>query len=235
MNSKSQDKLKRFSSTISGENKEHILRKTLIYEDIERPVPRLVVQPTFPKWKRRKRRKSVILTRCEDLMEALWEDGYHYQTTWDVLRHYIVVMVGGFRTTVTDYLGKRAKYYRSRGREGVLKKAAKKGYLERFGFIVKVSPKLVNLLHVNVDRPYHYEQTNIVNFSLSLSTEADERTIGAIAPTKVLTTTTTKRERENQLLTRLTQNNMKHISRQICKPTLSAEERRILEAAKGES
>jgi len=153
-------------------------------------------------------------------MEALWEDGYRLQVPWKLLREYVVAMIGGFRTTVADYLGKRARYYSSRGREGVLKKPAKKGYLERFGFIEKKSPKLVVLLHERVGRPYHYEQTNMDDFSLSNSVESNERTVGAMTPIGTILTTTTKREREIKSL------------HENGKSMLTAEEMRILDAAR---
>lgn len=37
----------------------------------------------------KRRRKSPVLKKCEDLMEILWEDGYRKQITWHKLREYI--------------------------------------------------------------------------------------------------------------------------------------------------
>ncbi len=161
---------------------------------------RLTVERRFPApFKPKRRRKSPILRKCEGLMEQLWEDGYRQQITWHQLRGYIVELIGGFRTTVTDYLGKRASYYRSRGRIGVVKHPAKRGYLEEFGFIERKTPKLVILHHERVNRGYHRLQTNIVNFSLSLSADSNERIEGAVAPTNTATTTTTYTRRERNL------------------------------------
>jgi len=159
---------------------------------------RLVVERRFrEKSKPTRRRKSPILRKCEDLMEALWEDGYRHEISWRLLRDYVIAICGGFRTTVVDYLGRRAKYYRSRGRVGVLKTPAKQGYLEKFGFIEKRSPKIVILHHERVNRPYHNEQTNIVSFSLSNSRKNGEGKEGAIAPTNYTTLLLhTQRERE---------------------------------------
>jgi len=167
-----------------------------------------------------RRRQSPILRKCEDLMQALWEDGYRLQIPWNVLRDYVERVCGGFRTTVTDYMGRLAIPYRSRGREGCIRCGAKKGYLERFGFIERAkNPKIVFLLHERVGRDYHVKQTNVVDFSLSLSREG-EREEGAIAPTysTTLTTTTTQRERETK----------PHESESILAP----EEQRVLDAAK---
>lgn len=115
--------------------KEKIFRKTTTktLEVVERPY--LTVDSSFQKPKQR--RKSPILNKCEDLMQILWEDGYRKEMPWHTLKEYIIATCGGFRTTITDYLGKRAKYYQSRGRKGILKTPAKQGYLERFGFIQK--------------------------------------------------------------------------------------------------
>lgn len=106
------------------------------------------------------------------------------------------INIGGFRTTITDYLGRRAKFYKKRGLEGVLKTPAKQGYLEKFGFIEKVSPKIVILHHERVNRSYHYVQESIVNFSLSNSRSENERIEGAVAPTTNYYTTTTYKKRE---------------------------------------
>ena len=138
---------------------EKILRKITTIEALERPFSK----PVKPK----QRRQSPILRKCEDLMEALWEDGYHNEIPWHTLRDYVVSMCGGFRTTVTDYLGKREVFYKSRGRQGVLKCPAKKGYLEWFNFVSLKSPRIVNLHHENVQRRYHCKQSDIVSFSLS--------------------------------------------------------------------
>lgn len=159
---------------------------------------RLIVERRFREEpKPTRRRKSPILRKCEDLMEALWEDGYRHEISWRLLRDYVIAICGGFRTTVVDYLGRRAKYYRSRGRVGVLKAPARQGYLEKFGFIEKRSPKIVTLHHERVTRPYHNEQTNIVNFSLSDSRKKDEGKEDAMASTNdttVLLHTQSERE-----------------------------------------
>jgi hypothetical protein len=159
---------------------------------------RLVVERRFrEESKPTLRRKSPILRKCEDLMEALWEDGYHHEISWRLLKEYVIAICGGFRTTVVDYLGRRAKYYRSRGRMGVLKTPAKQGYLEKFGFIEKRSLKIVILHHERVNRPYHNEQTNIVSFSLSNSRKNGKGKEGEIAPTNYTTLLLhTQRERE---------------------------------------
>jgi hypothetical protein len=132
-------------------------------------------------------------------MEALWEDGYEKQITWHELKDYIIKYIGGFRTTITDYLGRRAIPYKSRGMHGVIKHPAKKGYLEKFGFIEKISPKLVALHHERVNRAYHYVQSNIINFSLSNSADSNERIVGAVAPIDTYYTTTTYKMRERNL------------------------------------
>jgi hypothetical protein len=115
------------------------------------------------------RRKSPILRKCEDLMETLWGDGYRQQITWNLLREYIVKHCGGFRTTQQDYLGRRAEYYKSRGREGCLKTPARKGYLEKFGFMQVVNRKIIFLDHVKVDREYHRKQLQVDGVSFSLT------------------------------------------------------------------
>ena len=200
------------------EGKERILRKTLeVIERLYLTVDSQFREPAKPK----RRRKSPILRKCEELMEILWEDGYRNEIPWHTLRGYVVAVCGGFRTTVSDYLGKRAKYYKSRGREGVLKTPAKQGYLEGFGFIKKKSPKIVSLNHEGVRRSYHCEQSNIVSFSLSNSHKEYERTVGAIAPTNSdKNNNNTKSERE-----------IKKFKQTCQKPTLTSEELRILEAS----
>jgi hypothetical protein len=135
-------------------------------------------------------------------MEELWNEGYRKQISYHTLKHFIMLVCGGFRTTVNDYLGTRDKYYRSRGRKGVLKSKGRPGYLERFGFIEKVKNSrapLVCLHHERVDRPYHCMQSNIVSFSLSKDAEGNERIEGALAPTTTLHTTTYKRRERNRL------------------------------------
>lgn len=133
------------------------------------------------------RRKSPILNKCEDLMQILWNEGYRQQITWNLLRDYVIKCCGGFRTTIQDYLGKRAEYFKSRGREGCLKTPSKKGYLEKFGFIEFLNRQIVYLDHERVDRDYHRNQVLIdgVNFSHtfspnietveSIETEGEER------------------------------------------------------------
>lgn len=100
-------------------------------------------------------------------MQILWNEGYRKQITWNLLRDYIIQHCGGFRTTIHDYLGKRAEYYKSRGREGCLKTPAKKGYLEKFGFIEFLNRQIIFLDHERVDRDYHREQTLIHGVSFS--------------------------------------------------------------------
>jgi hypothetical protein len=102
-------------------------------------------------------------------METLWGDGYRQQITWNLLREYIVKHCGGFRTTQQDYLGRRAEYYKSRGREGCLKTPARKGYLEKFGFMQVVNRKIIFLDHVKVDREYHRKQLQVDGVSFSLT------------------------------------------------------------------
>jgi len=144
----------------------------------------------------RQRKKSPILRKCEELMEILWDDGYQKQITRNELTKYVKKTCGGFRTTVTDYMGRLAISYKSRGREGCIKYPAKKGYLEDFGFIERhpKNPRLVFLLHEKVSRPYHYTQTNVDSFSLSFSARENEN----VEATERIynTTTTTKSERE---------------------------------------
>ena len=187
---------------------------------------RLVVERRFrEESKPTRRRKSPILRKCEDLMAALWEDGYCHEISWRLLRDYVIAICGGFRTTVTDYLGRRAKYYRSRGRVGVLKTPAKQGYLEKFGFIEKRSPKIVTLHHEGVNRSYHYKQTNIVSFSLSNSRKKDAGKEGVIAPTNDTTLLLhTQRERE-----------IKKFNQTCQKLQLTHDELRILKASQQDS
>lgn len=168
-------------------------KRIFIERSLAEPIPR----------KPRVRRRSPIYRKCEDLMEELWNEGYRKQISCHILRHFIMLVCGGFRTTVNDYLGTRNKYYRSRGRRGVLKKKGRPGYLERFGFIEKVKGSrapLVNLHHERVDRSYHHMQINIVSFSLSKDAEANERIEGATAPTANYYTTTTYKKRERNRL-----------------------------------
>lgn len=150
-------------------------------------------------YKPKQRRKSSIYRKCEDLMEILWEDGYKNMIARHLLEDYVLKICGGFRTTVNDYLGKAPKYYRSRGREGCLKAPAKKGYLEKFGFIEDFNPRLVNLLHERVNRHYHWEETKLldgVSFSHTLSARVNGEATAPIGATENDYTTTTKSERE---------------------------------------
>jgi hypothetical protein len=210
------------------ENTERIFRKTV--EVIERP---FYLSPLAQK---RQRRKSPIKNRCDDLMEALWEDGYRKEIPWTKLKQYLVSMIGGFRSTLTDYLGTQDKVYRSHGREGVLKSKGKPGYLEEFGFIERKSPKIVSLIHERVNRDYHYVQGNVVNFSLSncgkdsVETEAP---IGAVQ-TRDGEERDTKREREVQSLHENVKTVEGPLYGDINGPELTAEELRILGAAKKE-
>lgn len=153
-------------------------------------------------------------------MQILWEDGYRKEMPWHTLKQYVIAICGGFRTTITDYLGKRAKYYKGRGREGILKTPGKQGYLERFGFIQKKTPKLVSLNHERVRRSYHYEQSNITKFSLSNSRrEQGEREVTAFIEYDK-NNNNTQKEREN-----------KSLHENVKEPTPKAEELRILRAA----
>jgi hypothetical protein len=131
----------------------------------ENPNPLNIFNTFVPK----KKRKSTILRKCEDLMEILWNEGYRKEISWNVLRDYVERHCGAFRETVKDYLGKRAEYYKSRGREGTLKSSGRKGYLEKFGFIEFLNPKIVFLMHERVDADYHRAQRNIVKISQSIS------------------------------------------------------------------
>jgi hypothetical protein len=158
---------------------------------------RVTIQRTLAE-RPRQNRKSPILRKCEDLMETLWNDGYRKQITWSELTKYVKRICGGFRTTLTDYMGRLTIHYKSRGREGCIKYPAKKGYLEDFGFIERhpKNPRLVFLLHEKVNRPYHCAQVNVDSFSLSLSARQNEN----LEATENVdnTTTTTKSERETK-------------------------------------
>lgn len=147
----------------------------------------------------KKHRRSPIFKKCEDLLEELWYLGYRKQISWKVLTRYVEMVCGGFRTTVTDYLGKQPSYYRGRGRAGVLKKSGKHGYLERFGFIKRISPKVVLLIHEMVDRSYHYLQTDVADFSLSFSDTNENDMVGAKAPIhNIINNNNTESERETK-------------------------------------
>jgi len=154
---------------------------------------------SFNTFHAKKRRRSPIFAKCEDLMEELWNCGYRKEIPFETLRYYVQLVCGGFRTTVFDYLGKRAKFYTSRGREGILKEPAKFGYLERFGFVSLKSPRIMNLHHENVSRSYHYLQSNVVNFSLSQSNIETSENIRSNDDSTLLLHT--KRERETKELT----------------------------------
>lgn len=165
------------------------------------------------------RRKSPILRKCEDLMETLWNDGYRKQITWNLLRDYITQCCGGFRTTVQDYLGRRAEYYKSRGREGCLKTPAKKGYLEKFGFIEVLNAKILFLIHEKVDREYHRKQLLVdgVSFSLTNSHKVERGNEGAEAVVD------DREEREIH-------NEREKLSSSLVSHNLTAEEQAILAA-----
>jgi hypothetical protein len=126
-------------------------------------------QSEFKTFQAKARRKSPILRKCENLMETLWTEGYRKQITWNLLREYITKHCGGFRTTQQDYLGRRADYFKSRGREGCLKTPARKGYLEKFGFIQVLNAKIIFLDHERVDRDYHRSQAKVDGASFSLT------------------------------------------------------------------
>jgi hypothetical protein len=188
-----------------------------------------LLNTTFNTFVPKKKHKSTILRKCEDLMEILWNEGFRKEISWDLLRQYIEAHCGGFRTTLSDYLGKRAEYYRSRGKEGTLKSSGKKGYLEKFGFIEFLNPKIVFLIHERVDRDYHRAQSNIVKISLSNSHMETE------ASNDATETEIERRERYRKRERNLAQNkNLSHFNTDPPKPDLTPEEKRILETSSNE-
>jgi hypothetical protein len=152
-------------------------------------------------------------------METLWGDGYRQQITWNLLREYIVKHCGGFRTTQQDYLGRRAEYYKSRGREGCLKTPARKGYLEKFGFMQVVNRKIIFLDHVKVDREYHRKQLQVDGVSFSLTCLQ-----GGIENGET---------RENEREEREIQNEREKLSPSLVSHNLTSEEQLILGLADG--
>lgn len=130
--------------------RERVLRKTETHELIERTFT------TEPKYRRRIRRgHTIVIERCKDVMEGLWQDGYRKKCTKKDLDRMVFLCAGGDKRTIRKYIG----YYRTRARRYV------PGYLQRLGYIEKITGhglKAIYILnHFKVNRSYHYQQTRI--------------------------------------------------------------------------
>lgn len=131
-------------------NHERVLRKTETHELIERTFT------TQPKYRRRIRRgHTIIIERCKDIMQALWQDNFRVRCTKKDLDRMVFLCAGGDYRTRNKYIG----YYREQARELV------DGYLQRLGFIQRIGGSARNgvylLNHFKVNRDYHVKQAKI--------------------------------------------------------------------------
>ena len=121
---------------------EKILRKT--YEIIERSFT------TEPKIKRIRRGHTIIIERCQQVMEHLWDMGFTYNAvvSSQPIENAVFYCVGGDYRTIKKYVGFAVTIRRGNDYEPSQTKRVP-GYLEKLHYVDKTGKGLyLSLIHI---------------------------------------------------------------------------------------
>ena len=130
---------------------EKILRKT--YEIIERSFT------TEPKIKRIRRGHTIIIERCQQVMEHLWDMGFTYNAvvSSQPIENAVFYCVGGDYRTIKKYVGFAVTIRKGNDYEPSQTKRVP-GYLEKLHYVDRTGKGLYVLRHESVPLPYHYNE-----------------------------------------------------------------------------